>query len=1445
MPLDKIDNNKDKKITHQELEKAVKEGFFDEGNNLVALTQQVKKEESRLLESFRATLTQAYTAIRTKKTITQDDQKIIDLYNKLSPALSIPTPNLYANAPSSKPWSEIKEPNINNITYNFDTTCRELTHWAQDTYPQAYNAMIKNMEKKHSNKTAGERQDYIRYESIVRALEAYYKKLDADNSTLLKKYWFHSTWTITDSLGKKETVESFGWPDFFACWKLFDYLTTIRYPEYEKDEKLLWSYNTWVEKILKNSWYRGNDKLSEHAKLYKNFEKEAKKSAEKNTYADSLTYLQQHDAPPSDREEDVKIYLAHMQNVFLYTQDYEKLTNKYGPKMLEWYATTMNSLSALDKKHSWFTDAISRMSAYNKKIEDKKKEFWWISNDTISNYINYTHEAQYLFKKQKALWDVSKRITDEIQGKTKNASMFPEIKKRLSQEKETQKRTDMIRDTIKKISPQSYLTLSLLTWAWNGLVDATIWVWTWLWLLVASLYRDQFATMANAERAQAWTEFLKIGASSRQLEPLVKDGKANVSVDNVSVVMWSGIVNMLVLLSWAWAIGKWISSVGIKVWVNIVEKVARSWWLFARATMQWLPSSFQTYLWAWLDKKTAWSYALNTTLLSSTVEMFAPNDMFFGNPGVMSVIKSLGAKEAAKTLGKEFFKNISKEVGEEIGQETVQMIVEKRIHNHINDKHGTALDSSLTWADFWTTAMVTAMITGVVSGDGSYKMAKNSINKPATVQRICSDQNRYAEYTRKLQQIIAWTNKISWVDYTFASQLLATLESVKQGSVDAWPKEGKTVSDQEENTEPTPEKKRQNSFSEDIKKINSLNSDMLIDENWVINPQAQQHIEQFMRENGVLWANETLTEAQVRKIYEVHTMEREPWEVDDGPLNKRKTKKLNENWLFTYDQRRVLMDGKVCGIRDVAWKVLKNNVDFPKGEKVEIYNDSDLYLVNDKIHLNIEWGKLKISKWEKFYYMSSWETILLWRDFMDNTFAFSDEVWNIHCQITFYDWNIFVESISINWTKWKIKIKETTDLIHKKNADLLKKDRSLLNKYINANNPLKIRELYSYYAKPDVNKHFLNTEVIREGWIAKWTDIYCEYIKLSKEMLEIITIFTLHHNFNISLLHKEPLKYIDLKFINILLSEPWINIETLNVYDIVNLWRKKNPDKIEMKDEIWDMPAYIYKQAFENRKNMLEPFCTLSEKDYLKLFYKNKNKNFQANISQAKVWNCYLIAALHSLRLSPHFEQIIRTSIKQLEDWWSVKIPLWSTEWESIKVTPKDINLQLNKKYFKNIFKDIFWWAQPVISPVWWPIGIKILEAAYTKKVNPEWKLDRLATVWWRSHKALQVLLWSKNTTSKRIDFNRDDVKWISDLFSLLDNAELDKQMINIYTHNHALSIDKIDRVNKKVVITNPWFTKHMKKEYSYIELLSKFENISVVEFNYWLMFTDFINNSY
>lgn len=773
MALEHIDKNSNKNISAEELHNALMSWFFDKAENIDAIQQQLKNYQTDIAKSFKQILEQQYTQINQKAVKTYNDNQIVLLYKKLfnEKAPSVSTHNNFGNNlfmtnNTNKP--ETMKPNLNWLEHNHDIEFKKLIDWAKNKYYSEYRTLIQNTEKKYAEKSPSVIQDYIKYESIIWAAGKYYKELEDENNQLLKKYWFYGQVNYEDQLGIKKQGEIFWWREFFACGELFTFLETIQYPWYEKDQELIQKYNTKSEQILKNRWYLWNNKFAEHGNIYQNFEKELNKKIYENKINESIQYLAKNPEPKDGTQESIDEYMHHAENTLLYSETYEQTTKKYGLKLLDWYIKTVQDLNTIQKDYPWLTQAMTRMADYNKKIEEKKSSLN-ISNETITKYIQYNKEAsQSIYILQKRCWSLLEKVHEEIQWNTENNFIFPAVKKQIIEQKQKQAKTDANREKIKKRSPTrrekinntigalSHGTLSTIVWARNGLVDATIGVWTWLWVLITSIYRDQYDTIANVDRAKTWTNFFKIWQSAAQLEPPVKDWQRNLNFDNGTAQLGAQVSNMLVLLSWAGAVGRWFAAWWAKMGLQVTQTVWTRVWLFTWASMQWLPNTFQEYLWAWIEKGTAWKYALWATMLWSSLEMIAPNQMFFWNIGIKTIIKQLGEKEWAKIITKQFLKNISKEVGEEIGQESLQLTVERVINKSINNTENTNLETSLTWADFWTTAILTAMTTWLVSSKWSLQIAKNTINKPATIQRIVQDPERYKNYSKTLEQIIKW-----------------------------------------------------------------------------------------------------------------------------------------------------------------------------------------------------------------------------------------------------------------------------------------------------------------------------------------------------------------------------------------------------------------------------------------------------------------------------------------------------------------------------------------------------------------------------------------------------------------------------------------------------------------------------------------------------------------
>ncbi|PCI24155.1 hypothetical protein COB57_05590 [Candidatus Peregrinibacteria bacterium] len=270
---------------------------------------------------------------------------------------------------------------------------------------------------------------------------------------------------------------------------------------------------------------------------------------------------------------------------------------------------------------------------------------------------------------------------------------------------------------------------------------------------------------------------------------------------------------------------------------------------------------------------------------------------------------------------------------------------------------------------------------------------------------------------------------------------------------------------------------------------------------------------------------------------------------------------------------------------------------------------------------------------------------------------------------------------------------------------------------------------------------------------------------------------------------------------------------------------------------------------FEHQKlKYLKKYTTLSKQDYDIIFHE------WSNIKQSNVGNCYLIAALNTLRFSTHCEFLIRTSFKRVEGGWEVKIPLGSPDASSVFITQADLRPQKNSNYNK-MDSDGNVDTREYLHPVEAPQGYQVLEAAFNKKLLGE-GFDRQKTEGGKGHRALLLLLGTNFTktvikpSDAAISFAKGTIKKRGEVKSFLNSYDTAKFMATVGTpysrggantfmingvkfyNSHAYSIVSVNKFTQEVYVSNPHNTNNTIK-LSYTDFMSAFSNISAVETNY------------
>ncbi len=242
--------------------------------------------------------------------------------------------------------------------------------------------------------------------------------------------------------------------------------------------------------------------------------------------------------------------------------------------------------------------------------------------------------------------------------------------------------------------------------------------------------------------------------------------------------------------------------------------------------------------------------------------------------------------------------------------------------------------------------------------------------------------------------------------------------------------------------------------------------------------------------------------------------------------------------------------------------------------------------------------------------------------------------------------------------------------------------------------------------------------------------------------------------------------------------------------------------------------------------------------------------------------NCYLIAAFASLQRSPHFEAIIRTSIKRTKPPSApgvlVGFPLGSSrkkEWIPVfydDVKKQQVDPTTDKRNRTSLYA------------VEGRIGWKMLEAAYIKMVTKNnAAVDRRATEGGFGHEALMRMFGDSVMNNELGTFNelslssgnRQEVqklhKWLDGYSPSKDIATVNSKYrktkknehpndksykvkanngdVEIF-YNHAYSIRSVDKFNKRVAVSNPHDTHRPIFFESYGDFADAFSHISGVE---------------
>ncbi|MBI3632071.1 MAG: hypothetical protein HY225_01325 [Candidatus Vogelbacteria bacterium] len=148
-----------------------------------------------------------------------------------------------------------------------------------------------------------------------------------------------------------------------------------------------------------------------------------------------------------------------------------------------------------------------------------------------------------------------------------------------------------------------------------------------------------------------------------------------------------------------------------------------------------------------------------------------------------------------------------------------------------------------------------------------------------------------------------------------------------------------------------------------------------------------------------------------------------------------------------------------------------------------------------------------------------------------------------------------------------------------------------------------------------------------------------------------------------------------------------------------------------------ELSELTIREARDKRNELLEDrgLFHLSKEDFQK-YFASTEFDVRAKMNQQNVGDCYLIAAIHALSCSPHYEMIVRSSVKRLQDGsWGVRIPLLSQRGKFIRITPNEIEPQKNPRFLEPGFLNKSSDKREVLYPVKGREGLQVLESAFMK----------------------------------------------------------------------------------------------------------------------------------
>lgn len=283
----------------------------------------------------------------------------------------------------------------------------------------------------------------------------------------------------------------------------------------------------------------------------------------------------------------------------------------------------------------------------------------------------------------------------------------------------------------------------------------------------------------------------------------------------------------------------------------------------------------------------------------------------------------------------------------------------------------------------------------------------------------------------------------------------------------------------------------------------------------------------------------------------------------------------------------------------------------------------------------------------------------------------------------------------------------------------------------------------------------------------------------------------------------------------------------------------------------------------------------MSKGDYDK-YFAPEDFDIAPRLKQKNIGDCYAIAAIYSMSISPFFEIICRSSMRRLSDGtWEVDMPLLGQKLSTVIIKQEDLLPERNKRFLKRKEGKILPDRRIHLSHVEGKEGLQVLELAFIKAKFG--KVDRLRAEGGHSGEVLYFYGRRSFTETyignSRYDENKKVIftKTLKDLPSrkraLLDfslnNFNPDVQMAAVgsrrvdqntfwgqlikktigfhfykgkdtsryFVTNHAYAISHVNSKEQTITVINPWDTSKP-IEMTFDQFKGTFSDITIIEVN-------------